>query len=65
MKNKFNIYSININKRIINTEDNKDKSQNKNEINDNKSKSDIQLIDNINNNIFKIFNKNIIYNEAK
>ena len=56
---------LNINKRIINTEDNKDKSQNKNEMNDNKSKSDIKLIDNINNNIFKIFNKNIIYNEAK
>ena len=56
---------LNINQAKINSDYMKEKELNIKDIENNKSKSDILLMDNKNNNIFKLFNKNNIYEDEK
>ena len=55
---------LNINQQNINQNNPKEKNSS-NEIENDKSKSGIQLINNQNNNVFQIFNKNINYKDGK
>ena len=56
---------LNINQQNINPNNTKEKNPNSGEIESDKSKSGIQLINNQNNNVFKIFNKDIIHKDGK
>ena len=67
INNNFNTKQdlLNINRPKINLNISKEININNNKIENNKSKSNIQLIDNKNNNIFKVINNTTIYKNAK
>ena len=65
IKHKNKTERLNINQAKINSDYMKEKELNIKDIENNKSKSDILLMDNKNNNIFKLFNKNNIYEDEK